>query len=137
MCANCHLGPLKLLTPNVLVEWPTNPANEMLPGVDPTNPDTWPIKPTQCPNGIPPMTANACPVESSYSASTGKSTISQQNRGGLVSPLVSCKELSIVHRFNSNLVSLQAAPGFRMESLAASDQLTESIKKLRAPLAAE
>jgi hypothetical protein len=137
MCANCHLGPFKLLTPNVLIEWPTNPLDETAAGIDPNNPDTWPIKPSQCPNGIPPAKANACPVESSYSASTHSSSISPQNRGGLVSPVVSSQQLSIVHRFNANVAALQSAAAFHMEDLAAQDQLALSIKKLRAPLSAE
>jgi hypothetical protein len=137
MCANCHLGPLKLLTPNVLVEWPTNPADETAAGIDPDNPNTWPIKPEQCPNGIPPMTQNACPMESSYSGSGHAIAASAQNRGALVSPLVSSQQLSIVRRFNTNIAALQTAPAFHMEALTAQDQLSASIKKLRSPLTAE
>ncbi|MGA7218803.1 MAG: di-heme oxidoredictase family protein [Candidatus Sulfotelmatobacter sp.] len=137
MCANCHLGPLKLLTPNVLVEWPTNPADETAAGIDPDNPDTWPIKPAQCPNGIAPMPPNACPMESSYSGGTHPVAASAQNRGALVSPLVSSQQLSIVRRFNAKIAALQTTPGFQVESLASQDQLAASIKKLRSPLTAE
>jgi hypothetical protein len=138
MCANCHLGPLKLLTPNVLVEWPTNPSNETAAGVDPDNPDTWPIKPKDCPGGDPPSSPNVCPVESSYSAATGKSTISSGNRGGLVSPLISSKQLSIVRRYQANMDAfLKARPKFSPDDLANVTQRFATIQNLRTPMAAQ
>ena len=133
MCANCHVGPLKLVTPNMYVEWPTNPVNETAAGIDPQNDATWPISPASCPAGKPKRDA-ACPTEaiSAYEAAN-----IYKNPGALVSPLVSSQQLSIVRRYEENKKLLQKEPAYNLEAFSAESQIAQSIQKLRAALGPE
>ena len=137
MCANCHVNSLKLFTPNMLVEWPTNPADETAAGVDPDNPDTWPIKPAACAAGIAPSNPDPCPLESSYSPETKSSAIVAQNRGALVSPLVSSQQLAIVHRFHVNMSLLGASARTQQFESFTAQPMQAQIQRLRAPLPGE
>ena len=100
MCANCHVGPRTLETPNVRIEWPMNDGTNGSVPIDPADPTTWPITTEECPAGNPPPTPNACPVESSYSAATNVAEVLPQNRGALVSPVATSQQLPIVQQYN-------------------------------------
>jgi hypothetical protein len=132
MCANCHLGPLKLYTASLLVESPTNPNDEKAPPINPDNPSTWPISPQSCPNGVP-NAQTPCPVESAYGASAEEAAKSKEAHGALISPLVSSQQLSIVRRYKANAQKLlqtnrleNAVPGAQQEG--------NIVKQLRAPI---
>ena len=132
MCANCHVGPSKLITPTVLVEWPTSAQGDTFAFIDRADPNTWPIKPAQCPAGNPPS-SNACPVELSYSANTLLAAkISPQNRGALVSPAASSQQLAIVRRFNLSVASKEH--GLEAATPANPNQFSAVISAVRAPL---
>ncbi len=108
MCADCHVGPRTLTTPTAFIEWPADiQASGPVP-IDPAKPDTWPVTDKQCPGGTPPSGQNACPVESSYSASTKLATVSRLNRGALVSPVASSQALPVVRRYKQNLAKTPA-----------------------------
>jgi len=130
MCASCHVGSSTLLTPTVLIEWPTSVVNGAVVAIDRTNSATWPIQDKQCPGGNPPPMPNACPVESSYSASAKVANVSPQNRGALVSPVASSQQLSIVRRYNQNFAAVSKERGPEAAALS----LNASITALRAPL---
>jgi hypothetical protein len=133
MCANCHVGPRTLITPTVLIEWPTSAQGAKSVAIDRSDPNTWPINNNQCPGGNPPPMPNACPVESSYSAATNVVQVSPQNRGALVSPLATSQQLSIVRRFNLNFAAMSNETGFEVSSLSNADHLSASITAIRAP----
>ena len=102
MCANCHVGPRQLITPTVLIEWPTSAQGDNAVPINPADSTTWPIRPQQCPAGNPPPMPNACPIKSSYSAVTKVAKVSAQNRGSLVSPVATSQQLSIVRHTTLN-----------------------------------
>ena len=133
MCAQCHLGSLKLVTPQLLVEWPTNSTDESAPPIDPGNPNTWPISPKSCPKGIPSGT-NICPVESSYGSSVTSAENRFRNTGALVSPSISSESLSVVRRFEINKATLATETNAFAVALPGSSQMEANIKRLRAPL---
>jgi len=131
MCANCHVESLTLVAPSMLIEWPINSELKYL---NPSDETTWPIREKDCKGGVPPDGANACPVESTYSASTNSSTLSSRNRGALVSPVSSSKELSIVHRFETNLIGIRSQRGFDEVRFASPARRPQAIRGLRAPI---
>jgi hypothetical protein len=136
MCANCHVGPRPLVTPTVLVEWPTSAQGANVVPIDRTNPATWPILEKSCPGGTPPNMSNACPVESSYSASTkvAQLSASAQNRGALVSPVASSQQLSIVRRYKLNLAAAPKERALETTAPLNTEQLSANITALRAVL---
>jgi hypothetical protein len=133
MCAQCHVGPLKLVTPQLLVEWPTNAADESAPPIDPDNSKTWPISPASCLKGIP-SAANICPVESSYGASMTSASSRFKNTGALVSPSISSESLSVVRRYEINKAASATEANALVEALPGTSQMETRIKRLRAPL---
>jgi len=147
MCAQCHVAPLKLVTPNLLVEWPTNATNESAPDIDPANPSTWPVLQASCPNGIPPDgkgMVNPCPAESSYGAGTTSQKGQFKNLGALVTPSISSESLTVVKRYEANYKAYQAelsANADKRKSLTATagglSPMEESLRLLRAPLVAK
>ncbi len=136
MCAQCHVGPLKLLTPQLLVEWPTNATNESAPPIDPDNPSTWPISPASCVNGVP-NSSSTCPVESAYGASTTLAKGRFKNLGALVTPSVSSESLTVVKRYEANKAALDAQPELFAKAVSGSSEMESIIRRLRAPLAAK
>src|SRR5262249_48292439 len=100
MCANCHIPSQRLRSPNVLVEWPTNPNDENAPVIDPANPSTYPILENVCPNGVP-NSPSTCPMESGYAGAASK--------GALVTPAITSNALPVVRRFNQNVALLEKA----------------------------
>lgn len=134
MCANCHMGPMKLYTPFVLIEAPTNPNDEKAPTINPDNPLTWPISAASCPNGVP-VNESVCPSESSYSATNIKTIISTKNHGSLITPTASSQQLPIVRRYKANLQNLQGE-NLLQNSVQAPEGESTLQKKLRAPFSA-
>jgi len=132
MCANCHLGPLKLQTQYVLIEAPTNPNDPRAPTINPDIPSTWPISAQSCPNGVP-ANASVCPSESSYSAQLG-AVASKKNHGSLITPLASSLQLPIVRRYKANLEELHQG-NLLQNSVAEPEDEGTLLKKLRAPFA--
>jgi hypothetical protein len=131
MCANCHVAPHKLLTPTVLMEWPTSAQGGTAVPIDRANAATWPIQDKNCPGGNPPVMPNICPVESSYSASAKVAQVSPRNRGALVSPLATSQQLPIVRRYKLNLAAMSKEQTFEISALSSTEQLSASIAGLR------
>jgi hypothetical protein len=134
MCANCHLGPMKLYTPFVLIEAPTNPNDEKAPNINPDNPSTWPISATSCPKGVP-MNESVCPSEYSYSGSNIKNVISTKNHGSLITPTASSQQLAIVRRYKANVQNLHEE-NLLENSIQSPEGEGALQKKLRAPFSA-
>ena len=134
MCANCHMGPMKLYTQYVLIEAPTNPNDEKAPTINPDIPSTWPISAASCPNGVP-ANPSVCPSESSYSASKIGNVISTKNHGSLITPTASSQQLPIVRRYKANLQNLHEE-NLLQNSIQAPEGEGALLKRLRAPFLA-
>jgi di-heme oxidoreductase (putative peroxidase) len=134
MCANCHMGPMKLYTQYVLIESPTNPNDEKAPPINPDNPSTWPISAASCRNGVP-SSPSVCPSESSYSASNINTVISTKNHGSLITPTASSQQLPIVRRYKANLQNLQEE-NLLQNSIQSPEGEATILRKLRAPFTA-
>jgi hypothetical protein len=129
MCANCHLGPLKLFTAQMLIDPPTNPSDENAPPIDPKNPTTWPISRESCPNGVP-TSPSVCPSEASYGVSAAAKA--PKNQGALITPIASSLQLPIARRYKANVEKLRQTSA--LQNAATAEQEGQIVKLLRAPI---
>lgn len=133
MCANCHLGPLKLDSALMLISPPTNATDEKAPPIDPKDPSTWPISRESCPNGVP-VNESVCPSEASYGASPQvAATKAAQNHGALITPVASSLQLPIAQRYKINVEKLRQA-NLLQNAAPSAGQEAAIVKQLVAPI---
>jgi len=120
MCATCHMPSMKVVSPFVRVEWPTNPMDSEGHPIDPKNDQTWPILPAACPGGKPSGPAS-CPAETAYAGAA--------NKGALVTPAHSSNQLTAVRRFNEWLKKPE--PEARLLQVEAGPQLESLVARIR------